>query len=73
MPLNIAHRITAAEPGTTTLVLRLRKVRRWGFYLPHGWVDWQAYDYDARRPVSVDSNKPEEIRSAGLHIDREEA
>lgn len=60
MPLNIAHRITAVEPNTVTLVLRTRKTRRWGFYLPTGWVDWEAYDYAQRRPVSVESDRPEE-------------
>lgn len=60
MPLEVAHRITACEPRTVTLVVRGPKVRRWGFYLPTGWIDWEDYDYAARRPVSVDSNKPEE-------------
>lgn len=53
MPLHIAHRIVFTMPGTVTLVLRGPKVRRWGFYLPEGWVDWEDYDYDTRRPVST--------------------
>ena len=60
MPLDVAHRITAVEPGTITLVLRGRKVRNWGFYMPTGWVPWEHYDYDARRPNSVVSNRPGE-------------
>lgn len=47
-----AHRIISCEPGTRTLVLRGRKTRRWGFYLPAGWLDQTRYDYDARRPCS---------------------
>lgn len=61
MPLDVAHRITAVEPHTITLVLRGRKVRRWGFFMPNGWVDWEDYDYDARRPVSVRSSKANEV------------
>lgn len=65
MPLNVAHRITAAEPGTVSLVIRGRKVRRWGFYLPSGWVDWEAYDYDARRPLAnLDAALAETSRAA---------
>src|SRR5690606_17597095 len=56
MPLDVAHRITDAEPGTVTLVLRRPKVREWGFYTPAGWAQWDAYDYAARRPVGVRSN-----------------
>lgn len=47
-----AHRIVAAESGTRTVVLRGRKTRRWGFYLPAGWLDQTRYDYDARRPCT---------------------
>lgn len=47
-----AHRIIACEPGTRSLVIRGRKIRRWGFYTPTGWVDQARYDYDARRPCS---------------------
>ena len=45
-----AHRITSAQPNTWTLVFRGRKSRRWGFYLPTGYVDQERYDYAARRP-----------------------
>ena len=62
MGLDDAHRITAAEPGTITLVLRRPKVRTWGFFAPTGWVDWESYDYEARRPCGVASNHPEEVR-----------
>lgn len=54
MPLNVAHRITAAKPGTWTLVLRGPTHRRWGFYLPAGWIDWELYPYQVRRPSSID-------------------
>lgn len=50
MPLTIAHRITQVRPHTWTLVLRGRKSRSWGFYLPTGFVDQRCYDYVARRP-----------------------
>lgn len=62
MPLDVAHRITACEPNTITLVLRTRKVRRWGFYQPDGWVDWEQYDYATRRACTVESDRPEERR-----------
>lgn len=52
MRLTDAHRIVSALPGTFTLVLRGRKSRRWGFYLPSGYVDQALYDYEDRRPVS---------------------
>ena len=60
MPLDVAHRITDVEPGTVTLVFRTRKRREWGFYPPSGWVRWQDYDYESRRPLSVASNRPGE-------------
>lgn len=75
MPLTVAHRIVAVEPGTISLVVRGRKSRRWGFYQPRiidertgrtvslpCWVDWQDYDYASRRPIRVDSDRPEEVR-----------
>ena len=46
-----AHRIIVADPGTRTILLRGRKTRGWGFYLPIGWIDQTRYDYDARRPI----------------------
>lgn len=60
MPLHVAHRITVAEPNTWTLMIRGRKQRRWGFYLPTGWVDWGEYDYATRRPGTVESTRPDE-------------
>lgn len=65
MPLDVAHRIARVEPGTVTLVLRGRKVRRWGFFMPAaegGWVDWEDYDYEARRPLRAVSNRKGETR-----------
>jgi hypothetical protein len=47
-----AHRITAALPGTTTLLLRGRKTRAWGFFIPDGYVDQREYDYARRRPAT---------------------
>ena len=67
MPLNRAHRITAVKPGTVTLVLHGPRRRRWGFFMPTGWVDWAGYDYEARRPVAVDSTR------LGESMDRREA
>jgi len=43
-PLSSAHRITAVQPGTVTLVLVGRKVRTWGFYdqsRGNAFVDWR--------------------------------
>lgn len=54
MRLDEAHRITSVRPHTWTLVMRGRRVRSWGFYLPDGWVDYKDYDYNARRPGSED-------------------
>lgn len=62
MPLHVAHRIVHADPGTVTLVIRGPKVRRWGFYMPSGWIDWDQYDYPARRPLAAESNRPGEDR-----------
>lgn len=52
MPLDHAHRIVSVRPGTVTLVLRGRVTRKWGFYMPHGWVAENEYDYQTRRPLS---------------------
>lgn len=54
IPMTDAHRIVACEPGTRTLVLRGRKTRRWGFYLPAGRLDQTRYPYDERRPCWED-------------------
>lgn len=53
MPLGIAHRITSTQPGTWTLVLRGPTRRRWGFYVNGGWIDWEQYPYETRRPSTV--------------------
>lgn len=68
MPLDIAHRITDADKGTVTLVIRGRKRRRWGFYLPHGWTDWANYDYETRRPSAARSNKANENHDQGVRL-----
>lgn len=42
--LRAAHRITAVQPGTVTLVLVGRKLRTWGFYdhrRGNAFVDWR--------------------------------
>lgn len=49
-PGQTAHRITDAKPGTWTLVLRGPTRRKWGFYLPAGWIVWTSYPYQLRRP-----------------------
>lgn len=41
-PLSAAHRITGAQPGTTTLVFAGPKVRAWGFYQGLAWIDARA-------------------------------
>ena len=64
MGLDVAHRITAVEPDTITLVVRLPRRRTWGFYLPSGWVPWDQYPTD-RRPGGARSSKPEENTIAG--------
>jgi len=57
MPLTIAHRITAVEPGTWTLVLRGPTRRKWGFYLPDCWTVWTSYPYGTRRPITIDKSR----------------
>lgn len=52
MRLDECHRITHllnSDRSTWTLVFRGRRVRRWGFYLPDGWMDWKEYDDTRRR------------------------
>lgn len=66
MPLTDAHRITAVQRGTWTLVFRGRKARSWGFYQPDGFVHWQAYDYATRRPGDVASSHPEERMASSM-------
>lgn len=47
--LDECHRITRLTRRTVwTLVLRGPRRRRWGFYLPHGWVDEHTYDETVR-------------------------
>jgi hypothetical protein len=41
-PAEWQHRLEVSQP-TWTLVLRLRRRREWGFWLPTGWLDWRAY------------------------------
>lgn len=53
MPLVVAHRITHVLPGTWTFVLRGPTHRVWGFYTPDGWVAHDRYDYETRRPNTV--------------------
>lgn len=52
-----AHRIVLARPDTWTLVFRGRKNRTWGFFAPGGWVNYLAYDYDTRRPITMADTK----------------
>lgn len=37
-----AHRLELDKPATT-LVFTFKKVRRWGFFTPAGWVFWRNY------------------------------
>lgn len=57
MPLDVAHRITSVLPGTWTFVVRGPDRRVWGFYPPQGRVEWDRYDYDTRRPLTVDKDR----------------
>ncbi len=50
MPLGVAHRIVAVEPGTWTLVPRGPTRRVWGFFVGNQRVPWTEYDYETRRP-----------------------
>jgi len=61
MPLTVAHRIIATQPGTVTVMIRGRKQRRWGFFQPEGWTDHATYDYATRRPVTAVSSRPDEV------------
>lgn len=46
------HRIDALPSGSCwTLVLRGRKLRRWGFHTPKGWVGWREF-IDLRNAVA---------------------
>lgn len=48
-PLSYCHRITRLHRSPTwTLVVRGKRVRRWGFYLPTGFMDWEVYDRTVR-------------------------
>ena len=42
-PAEFRHRLELPRP-TWTLVLRFRRRREWGFWLPSGWMPWNAYD-----------------------------
>jgi hypothetical protein len=41
-PAEWAHRLELTGP-VWTLVLRFRVRRRWGFFLPDGWIHWWDY------------------------------
>lgn len=56
MPLDVAHRIVAADRGTWTLVLRGPTRRVWGFFPPGGRVPFTEYDYQTRRPSAAHGN-----------------
>jgi hypothetical protein len=57
VPLNVAHRIIAVQPGTWTLVLRGPDRRVWGFYPPSGRIEWDRYEYATRRPLVVENTR----------------
>ncbi len=65
MRLDECHRIVElTRHQTWTLVVHGPTRRRWGFYLPSGWLLWQAYelsDEGRRRELRVDiTNVPDE-------------
>ena len=41
-PAESRHRLELTRP-TWTLVVRFRRRREWGFWLPSGWMDWKTY------------------------------
>ncbi len=41
-PAEWKHWIEVQQP-VWTIVLRLRRVREWGFWTERGWIDWQTY------------------------------
>ncbi len=41
-PAEWRHRLELVAP-TWTLIVRFRRRRVWGFWLPSGWLDWKAY------------------------------
>lgn len=46
------HRIAALPRGYCyTLVLRMRKRRKWGFHTPQGWIGWREF-IDTRGAVA---------------------
>ena len=65
MRLDEAHRIVElTRHQTWTLVVHGPTRRRWGFYLPSGWMPWRDYelsDEGRRRELRVDiTNVPDE-------------
>lgn len=49
MRLDECHRITKLTRKTCwTVVLHGPRRRKWGFYLPNGWMFWQRYDETVR-------------------------
>lgn len=45
-PATHQHWLELSQRPTWTLVLKLRKVREWGFITPSGWVHWSKLDYE---------------------------
>ena len=43
IPATKKHRITHVHGKCITLCFAGRRVREWGFYTEHGWVQWQQY------------------------------
>lgn len=41
-PAEWKHRLELVRP-TWTLIVRFRRVRDWGFWLPSGWMNWRDY------------------------------
>lgn len=41
-PAEWQHRLELVRP-TWTIVVRFRRIRDWGFWLPNGWMNWREY------------------------------
>ena len=43
-PASYIHKLEIHQP-VWTFVITFRKIKRWGFLTPLGWVEWYKYDY----------------------------
>lgn len=42
-PSNWIHKLEVYQP-TWTLVITFKKVKKWGFFTPRGWIEWFKYN-----------------------------